>query len=76
MDFNVTNPAPDRWVLTDLLGRCAGRIERLGPGQVRIVPTERVFYLLGDTVAQTFENLDHALRAIEFVSRGSCRLKP
>jgi hypothetical protein len=35
MDFNVTNPAPDRWILTDLLGRCAGRIERLGFGPIK-----------------------------------------
>ena len=76
MDINVTCAGPGRWVLTDLLGRIAGRIEQQRPGMFRIVPAERYGELLRDVSTHSFETLDHALSAVEIVTRGACRLAP
>ena len=75
MDIDVRQAAPDRWVLTDLLGRPAGRIEQQRPGMFRILPSDRTAAVLRAATAQSFETLDQALTAIEACAGGACRLR-
>lgn len=75
MDFDVMKATPNRWVLTDLLGRAAGRIEQLRPGLFRLVPSEQTSDLLREATSHTYQNLGNVIRAVELVSQGACRLK-
>lgn len=76
MDFDVSMTSPGHWVLTDLLGRPAGHIEQLRSGLFRLTPLGRSASALHEVASHTFESLDNVLRAVEIVSRGSCRLSP